>query len=100
LLQVANVIRFRLREVMAEKAFRDGKAITIQEIADGTGLSRRVLSSLVNKRGYNTETQTLDKLCNYFQCRLEQIAEHVYDNDLGQVQPKQSKRLTKAVKND
>ncbi len=76
------MIRYRLRELMADKAFRDGTPVTMQEVADMTGLSRRVLSSLVNERGYNTETNTLDKLCKFFDCRLEQIAEYVKEESL------------------
>ena len=64
------------------------------EISEATGISRRVLSSLVNERGYNTETDTLDKLCGYFGCRLDQLAEYT-DVPAGEGPKKSAGRTTK-----
>lgn len=71
------MIRYKLREQIAEKMFRDNRTITISEVAEQTGIARAVLSNLVNKRGYNTLTNNLDRLCAYFGCELIGIAEYV-----------------------
>lgn len=71
------MIRYKLREQIAEKMFRDNRTITISEVAEQTGIARAVLSNLVNKRGYNTLTDNLDRLCAYFGCELSGIAEYV-----------------------
>lgn len=71
------MIRYRLRELLADKAFNEGRTITMEEVARQTGLHRMTLSRMANKRGYVTRTDVLDKLCVYFGCRLEQLAEHV-----------------------
>jgi DNA-binding Xre family transcriptional regulator len=73
------VIRYKLREQIAEKMFREDRTITISEVAEQTGIARAVLSNLVNKRGYNTLTDNLDRLCAYFGCELSGIAEYVDD---------------------
>ena len=71
------MIRFRLRELLADKAFNEGRTVTMEEVARDTGLHRMTLSRMANIRGYTTRTDVLDKLCAYFGCRLEQLAEYV-----------------------
>jgi putative transcriptional regulator len=73
------MIRFRLKEVIAEKEFRDGRRITFDEVASATGIHRTTLSKLANQRGYNTTTDILDKLCSFFCVPLSDLAEHVND---------------------
>lgn len=77
------MIRYRLRELMADMAFKENKTITLTQISDATGISRRVLTSVANERGYNTEVETLDKLCRFFDCRIEQLVEYVPGEQIG-----------------
>lgn len=44
--------------------------------------SRVTLSKMVNQRGYGTLTDHLNKLCAYFGCRIEQLAEYVPDENI------------------
>jgi putative transcriptional regulator len=71
------LIRFKLAEQIEKKQFRESRRITIQEVAEATGVNRMTLSKILNQRGYSTGTDILDKLCGYFGCRLEDLAEHV-----------------------
>lgn len=71
------MIRFRLKELIAEKEFRERRVITMTEIAAQTGINRMTLSKIANHPGYSTVTDNLDKLCDYFACRLDQLAEHL-----------------------
>ena len=71
------MIRFRLRELMSEKAFRENRRVTFEEISSATGVNRTSLSKMANQRGYNTTTDNLDQLCRYFGCRLGDLAEYV-----------------------
>jgi putative transcriptional regulator len=71
------MIRFRLKEVLAEKEFRDGRRVTFDEVAAATGIHRTTLSKLANQRGYNTTTDILDKLCTFFRVPLSDLAEHL-----------------------
>jgi putative transcriptional regulator len=77
------VIRYRLRELLADKAFNEGRTVTMEEVSRSTGLHRMTLSRMANIRGYTTRTDVLDKLCAYFSCRLEQLAEYVPQDNAG-----------------
>ena len=71
------MIRFRLKELVADKAFDEERRITLEEVSRETGIHRTTLSKIANTRGYNTTTDNLDKLCSYFNCQLGELAEFV-----------------------
>ena len=73
------MIRFKLAEMMEKKQFSDGRRITVSEVASATGLNRMTLSKLLNHKGYGTGTDTIDKLCTYFDCQIEDLMEHLPD---------------------
>lgn len=73
------MFRFRLKELIADKAFKDGRRITIEEVAKATGVHRTTLSKIANTIGYSTTTEILDALCNYFDCEIGDLAEHIKD---------------------
>ncbi|MDD3937573.1 helix-turn-helix domain-containing protein [Rhodoferax sp.] len=73
------MIRFKLGEMIEKKQFLEGRRVTINEIATATGLNRMTLSKLLNQKGYGTGTDTMDRLCGYFACRIEDLMEHVSD---------------------
>lgn len=74
-----HVIRFKLAEQIEKRQFAEGRRITIQEIATETGLNRMTLSKILNHKGHSAGTEVLDKLCAYFNCKLEDLAEYVPD---------------------
>ena len=74
------MIRFHIQQLLAEKQFREGRRITLLELAEATGISRVTLSKMVNQRGYGTLTDHLDRLCKFFNCPLNELAEHVPDD--------------------
>lgn len=75
------MIRFRLKEMLADKAFAEGRRITLEEVSKQTGIHRTTLSKIANVKGYNTTTDNLDKLCAYFGCDLCALAEFVSLSD-------------------
>jgi len=78
------MLRFRLKELIAEKEFVEGRVITMLEIANATGIHRMTLSKLANHRGYNPTADILDRLCTYFGCRIEQLAVHLPDGQVAE----------------
>jgi len=76
------MIRYRIQELLAEKQFRDGRRVTLMELSEATGISRVTLSKMINQRGYSTLTDHLNRLCRYFNCRLEDLAEYIPDEEL------------------
>jgi putative transcriptional regulator len=71
------MIRFRIQELLAEKQFKEGKRVTLLELSQATGINRVTLSKMVNHKGYSTVTDNLDKLCKFFDCKIDQLAEYV-----------------------
>lgn len=63
------MIRFRLAELTADKAFRERRVVPLTEIAQATGIHRATLSKMVNQPGSNVGTDIIDKLCRYFMCQ-------------------------------
>jgi putative transcriptional regulator len=43
------------------------------------------LSRIANVRGYGTSTDTIDKLCKYFGCEVEDVARHFDDSSVDPV---------------
>lgn len=80
IIDVHTLLRFKLKERIADLEFRERRRVTLQEIAEATGLNRMTLSKLANQYGANVQTDVVDKLCGYFGCRVEDLVEHVADN--------------------
>lgn len=75
------MLRFKIKEMIARKEFDEGRRITIAEVAEAAGIHRMTLSKLINQKGYNAGTDTLDRLCAYFQCKIEALVEHIPDSE-------------------
>jgi putative transcriptional regulator len=76
------MIRFKLKETLAEKAFRDGKRINLDELSEATGVNKSTLSRISSVRGYNTTTENIDKLCRFFGCSVDKLIEYVPDEEV------------------
>ncbi len=86
------MIRFRIQELLAEKQFTEGRRVSITELSASTGINRVTLSKMINHRGYSTVTDNLDRLCSFFDCRLDQLAEYIPDH--GSVDADSEKKLS------
>lgn len=75
------MIRFRLKELIADLEFRQNRRITLEEISSATGIHRTTLSKIANQKGYNTTTDVLDKLCAFFSVPLEALAQVVREEE-------------------
>ena len=74
------MIRFKLGEMIEKKQFAEGRRVTINEVATATGLNRMTLSKILNQKGYGTGTDTVDRLCQYFDCKVEDLMEHLQED--------------------
>lgn len=81
------MIRFKIKELMAKKEFADDRRLTIGEVATAAGIHRMTLSKMINQRGYNTSTENLNRLCEYFGCRVEELVEYVPDQSSDRGKP-------------
>lgn len=73
------MLRFKIKEMIGKREFCEGRRITLGEIAEEAGIHRMTLSKMINQRGYNAGTDSLDKLCAYFDCRVEDLVEYIPD---------------------
>jgi putative transcriptional regulator len=71
------MLRYKLKELIAEKEFRERRRVLIQDIAQATGITRNTLSRMLNQHGASVRSENLDRLCAYFACRIEQLVEYV-----------------------
>lgn len=71
------MIRFLINELLSEKQFKEGRRITLIEVSEATGINRMTLSKMINHKGYSTVTDNLDKLCAFFECRIEDLLEYI-----------------------
>jgi putative transcriptional regulator len=53
--------------------FRLGKRVTIKDVSEGTGINRVTLSKIINQKGYSTTTENIDKLCDFFDCEIQDL---------------------------
>ncbi len=62
-------------------AFRLNQRVTMDSVAEATGIHRATLSKIAGPKGYNTTTDNLDALCKFFNCSLGDLAEYVPDTE-------------------
>lgn len=75
------MIRILFKKMLDEKAFRERRRISISDVCNETGLSRPTVSRIANTPGYTTSTDTLDGLCEYFDCQPGDLLEWVKEPD-------------------
>jgi len=68
-----------LKQQLEEKSFRDKRRITLNELSEETGISRATITRVANTPGYNTNTDTLNILCKYFECSPAELLVYVPD---------------------
>jgi DNA-binding Xre family transcriptional regulator len=73
------MLRYKLKERIADKEFAERRRITIQEVAEATGITRNTLSKMLNQHGVSVRTDNLDRLCAYFDCAIEALVEYIRD---------------------
>ncbi len=67
------MIKNHLSKLMGEKR------ITITEVAKSTGMSASTISNLYNEKVKRLDFDTLEKLCEFFNCNIEDIIEYIPD---------------------
>jgi putative transcriptional regulator len=71
------MIRFLPEEGISDLEFREGRRVTLDEVSRAAGIHRTTLSKIADKKGCNCATDNLDKLCEFFGCRIEELAEYL-----------------------
>lgn len=74
------MIRVMLKQKLDDKEFRERRRITLNEVSRETGISRPTLTRISNVPGYNTNTDTVNALCKYFECTPGELLAYVDDD--------------------
>jgi len=74
-----KMIRFRLKELIAEYQYREGRVLTLAEISAATGINRNTLSKIANDRGATVVSSNVDLLCKFFNCQVSDVMVYVPD---------------------
>lgn len=74
------MIRFYLKRLISDWEFKEGRRLTIGELAEKSKVARPTLSRILNQKGYNTTTDNLGRLCCFFNCRIEDLVEYIPDD--------------------
>lgn len=75
------MIRFRFKELLAEKEFQEGRSIPVTEVSKITGINRGTLSKIANEKGYSTVTSNIDALCEFFGCDVGDLMVYLPSNN-------------------
>ncbi|WP_264877416.1 helix-turn-helix domain-containing protein [Vibrio agarivorans] len=73
------MIKYKLQEQMELKKKRDNIKISQADVARAIGVQRAAISKLIVNKNYVTTTSTLDALCKFFDCQIEDLVEYVPD---------------------
>ena len=63
------MIKIKLKELMWHFD------VTAKKISQATGISENTLTHIKNKKHVNVELDTLDKLCHFFDCKIQDLLE-------------------------
>jgi DNA-binding Xre family transcriptional regulator len=71
-------VTIRLRELMNEKTLRDGRnpetePITQEEVATAVGVAQGTMSAWVRGTVLRIDRDTIAKLCQYFDCEIQDL---------------------------
>ena len=67
------MIKCHISRLMGEKKKK------ISDVSVATGINRGTLTRLYYEKAERIELETLDKLCEYFNCRVEDIFEFIHE---------------------
>lgn len=53
------------------------KKLNIQDVHEGTGLNRNTISNLYHEKVSRIDFDTIDKLCDFLECKVGELLEKV-----------------------
>ncbi|WP_281355585.1 helix-turn-helix domain-containing protein [Vibrio agarilyticus] len=64
---------------MERKPLHNGRKVTLSYLAEQVGIQSSAMSKIANNKGYNTSMTTVEALCRFFECKIEDVVEYVPD---------------------
>jgi len=75
------MIRVLVKKLLDDKNFNESSKITLNQVAEETGISRPTLNRIVNQPGYKTNTDAINALCHFFDCTPNELLEYKRDDE-------------------
>lgn len=72
-------IQNRLKILISEKEFREGRKLTYRTVAQETGLNMSTLTAYMTQRVNRFDKSTLETLCKYLSCDVGDILKYSAD---------------------
>ncbi|BDM64469.1 hypothetical protein NFHSH190041_19210 [Shewanella sp. NFH-SH190041] len=73
------MIRYKIHELIAAQPIRNGRKVTLSFLAEQVGVQSSAMSKIANNKGYNTSMTTIDALCRFFDCKIDDVVEYIPD---------------------
>ncbi len=70
----------RARQVRLNHQAKLGREVTIQEVADKTGLDRKAIARLENNRTERYDADVLAKLCAFYGVNVSELLDYTNEN--------------------
>lgn len=67
------MIVYNVKELIKAKGLKEQRKITLEEVGNAVGLKKAAISRMITEENYSTTTRTLDALCTYFDCKIEDL---------------------------
>ena len=74
-----KVIRYHLKHLMADLEFKRGERVGLKDISEKTGIHLSTLSRIANQKAPNTTIGNIEKICGYFDCKIQDLVEIIPD---------------------
>jgi putative transcriptional regulator len=69
------VIKCHLSRIMGEKKLR------VADVSRAIGVHRNAITLLYEESATRVDLETIDKLCDYLECKISDIFEHIPNNN-------------------
>ena len=73
------MIKYKVIALLEDKSQKEGKKITLSDLAREIGIQSSAMSKIANNRGYYSSLKTIEELCKFFDCSIEDVVEIVPD---------------------
>lgn len=75
------MIRYHLKHLIADLEFKQGERVSLKDISEKTGIHLSTLSRIANQKAANTTIGNIEKICHYFDCKIQDLVEIVPDEE-------------------
>lgn len=69
------MIKVKLRQAMDKHYTDHGVRLKYSDISAASGLSKATVEAIGSREDYNPTLSTIDRLCEFFNCRIEDLLE-------------------------